>query len=597
MDKKKYTFDDFVAKRRLRWQESHSAEYDKRLTTSICNEILDSKELRCEVIKKPHLLIECCFSIVDKSKKTVPFFLNEVQRDFIGKLEKYGTSKPYFILKGRQQGFTTLITAIQLAYAIVRKNFAGFTLADRDDNTKSIFMDKAKQMYNGLPQRLKPTEKFNSANELYFEKLNSSLRIASASANVGRSRTLSFIHYSEVAFYNCPLSDLQKSIGEAATGDALCIYETTANGFNEAKALWDSGSCNNLFYEWWKTKEYTSTDYDYLSTPDSWLQARLKSLEKLGLSKEQRTWYAKKYCSYIDKSSIKQEYPCSPEEAFVTSGNCIFNKDEISEYLSTFDIKSRIGMFEYDKIATPIFSPSGAIIGCTYSIENIRFIDTPTGFISIVEEPYQEKRDNFLLKKPYVIGADTAGTGKDYFTAKVIDNTNGKCVATLRKQYIDEDIFAEQLYCLGTYYNNGLIGVETNYSRHPVLHLRSLGYENLYISKSMSTYSEEQKKHYGFITTSVSRPIIISNLVSIMRENIYLETDRQTLVEMTTFIKHEDGKVSACNGAHDDLVMASAIAHYIGNDYEHNMLKIDTSSDFLTSNFSISQKNDTYLEW
>ena len=66
---------------------------------------------------------------------------------------------------------------------------------------------------------------------------------------------------------------------------------------------------------------------------------------------------------------------------------------------------------------------------------------------------------------------------------------------------------------------------------------------------------------------------------------------------MTTFIKHEDGKVSACNGAHDDLVMASAIAHYIGNDYEHNMLKIDTSSDFLTSNFSISQKNDTYLEW
>ena len=586
-----------ISKRKLRWQETGDIEYDKMLTCAICDKILDNPELREQIIKKPYLLIECCFTIVDKSKRNVPFFLNDVQKDFISKIEKLGTSKPFFVLKGRQQGFTTVITAIQLAYAIVRKNFSGFTLADRDDNTKAIFIDKAKLIYNNLPERLKPTERFNSVNELFFDKLNSSWRIASATSNVGRSRTLSFIHYSEVAFFHCALSDLQKSIQEAAIKDALCIYETTANGFNEAKELWDSHACHNLFYEWWKTPEYVSNEYEYLENTDTWLTKRLETLKKLGLNREQRTWYAKKYSSYIDKSSIKQEYPCSPEEAVVSSGSCIFNKDEISEYLSAFDVKSTLGMFEYDKIAHPVMSPEGKLLGCTYSIENIQFIDTPSGFISIVDMPYNKINDLKQSTKPYVIGADTAGTGKDFFTAKVIDNSSGRCVATLRKQYIDEDLFAEQLYCLGKFYNNALIGVETNYSRHPVIHLRTLGYENLYISRSMSTFKSESEKHYGFITTAVSRPIIISNLVSVMRENLYLETDKETLKEMTTFIKRDDGKCAACDGAHDDLVMASAIARYIGIDYEHNIVDTDTGSDFLSKHFSDSLQKDTFLEW
>ena len=236
------------------------------LTEAIARKILSEENLRKAVFEKPYLLIECCFCVVDKKRRTIPFFLNEVQRDFIEKIETQGRQKPYFILKGRQQGFTTLITAIQLSFAIVRRNFSGFTVADRDDNTKAIFTDKAKAMYNDLPEILKPKERFNSVNELFFDKLNSSWRIASASSNVGRSRTLSFIHFSEVAFYKCSISDLQKSIAEAATQDALCIYETTANGFNEAKELWDNGSCYNLFYEWWKTKEYVSYEYEYFNS-------------------------------------------------------------------------------------------------------------------------------------------------------------------------------------------------------------------------------------------------------------------------------------------------------------------------------------------
>ena len=592
-----YKIADFVTKRKKRWEEKHDIEYDEVLVRAIAKEILSSPELVAEVRAKPHLLIECCFSLVDKNKRNVPFFFNDVQRDFIEQIEMHGTKKPFYVLKGRQQGFTTIVTAIVLANSIVKKNFAGFTLADRDDNTKAIFTDKAKVMYNALPDILKPTEKFNSINELYFEKLNSSWRVASASANVGRSRTLSFIHYSEIAFFRCNLSDLQKSIAQAATEDALCIYETTANGFNEAKELWDSGSCVNLFYEWWRTKEYVSTEYEYIDEADGWLTDRLNSLEKRGLSREQLAWYAKKYASYIDKSAIRQEYPCTPEEAFVASGDCIFDKDAISNYLSTFDIKSRLGYFKYEKVPKALTDDYGRVLGYTETIENIEFVESKNGYISIVEEPFKSEKDEPKQEKPYVIGADTAGTGLDYFTAKVIDNTCGRCVATLRKQKMDEDLFAEQLFCLGKYYSDAYIGVEINHSRHPVRVLRKLGYINLYLSKKPTTYGEVPEKDYGFITSSITRPIIISNLVSVMRADIKLETDRQTLLEMTTFVKRDDGKSAAADGAHDDLVMASAIAHYIGQDYKHEMIDKEQEYDALKRNFHVQEAEDTYIEW
>lgn len=68
---------------------------------------------------------------------------------------------------------------------------------------------------------------------------------------------------------------------------------------------------------------------------------------------------------------------------------------------------------------------------------------------------------------PYVIGADTSGDGSDYFVAQVLNNVTGEQVAVLRAQY-DEDEFARQAYCLGKYYNDALLGVEVNFSTHPV---------------------------------------------------------------------------------------------------------------------------------
>jgi len=594
---------DIIAKRKRIWEEKHDLELDRELVRASVRKILSDINLVNEIRAKPYLLIEVAFYIVDKKKKSVPFFLNEVQRDFISKYEEWGTKKAYFILKGRQQGFTSLITAMQLSFAIVQKNFSGFTLADSGDNTRAIFNDKARTVYTRLPEELKPTEKFNSVNELFFDKLNSSWRIATATDQVGRSRTLNFVHFSEVAFYECSLANLQKGIGEAMTEDAFRVYETTANGFNEAKDLWDSNTCYNLFYEWWRTSEYRSNEYEYLETNDPWLLERIEVLKSKGLDKEQITWYCKKYDSYLDKNTIKQEYPITPEEAFISSGDCVFNKEALVNQIIHCQALQPLkkGYFTYKKIANPIKDSKGETVDIEWQIKDIEFEERVDGYITIHEEPrvkYDNDEKIIIAKCPYVLGGDTAGTGIDYFTGKMIDNTNGRTVATLRKQKIDEDLYGEQMLCLAKYYNDALIGIETNYSRHPIRVIQKYGYTNLYLRERVDEVSKKVERVYGFETTRKTKPIIIGELVELMRDPS-IEVDTETLKEMTTFVKKDNGKMEAIEGAHDDLVMAKAIAHFVSSQQTTQWIEEKPQDDdFITRNFASSENdNSNFMSW
>lgn len=598
------TIQDIIDKRRRIWSQKKDLDLDKALVRASAVKILSTPSLVAEVQAKPYLLIEVAFYIVNKKRETVPFFLNEVQRDFVDKLETLGTSKPFFILKGRQQGFTSVITAIQLSYAIVRKNFSGFTMADRSDNTMAIFNDKARVVYDRLPEELKPSEKFNSRNELFFDKLNSSWRIATATDQVGRSRTLNFVHFSEVAFYECSLADLQAGIGEAITAGAIQVYETTANGFNEAKDLWDSGSCHNLFYEWWRTQEYRSNEYEYLETTDSWLIERKKVLEEKGLDREQITWYCKKYAGYLDKNTIKQEYPITPTEAFISSGDCVFDLEALNNQLvrAAGLQPAKQGYFTYHKKGVPIVNSLGETEDVEWRITDIEFVADRDGCITIHEEPQvkRNKENEVVGKAPYVIGGDTAGSGEDYFTGKVINNLTGRTAATLRRQKMDEDLYAEQMYCLGMYYHEALIGIETNYSRHPMRVLqKKYSYPNLYMRQRLDKLTDKTEEVVGFETTVRTKPIIIGELVELMRDDPTIEVDVPTLKEMTTFVKKENGKQEAIEGAHDDLVMAKAIAHFISSQQTKKWIDVTPEeSDFIEENFhQEGGGNGEYMSW
>ena len=556
-----YTADYLIERRKIKWNEDHDIERDKIFRTTVAAEIVNNKTLLNELKENPEKLIELVFIIVDKEKNTVPFFLNEVQKDFFNKVDKAKkdykkgliTSISFLILKGRQQGFTTAITAYQLSCTILNKNFEGYTIADSSSNAESIFENKAKYMYSNLPSCLKPTEKYNNKRQMRFEKINSTWAIDSATKEMGRSRTINFLHASECAFWAFGIAVTQASLGEALTKDSVKIYESTANGFNDYQTMWDSGVHINCFYEWWRTKEYSinfetsEIEAEFLKnvdTKEEWIYQRLKWLkEEKKLLNSQLYWYFKKYQGYIEKDTIKQEYPCTAEEAFISSGQCIFDTEILIHRLEEIKDKKplKTGYFTYDEEAI--------VRGI---VKNIQWVNDKNGYIKIYEKP--------SLKK-YTIGGDTAGDGSDSFIGQVLDAKTGNQVAVLAHQ-MDSDIYARQMYCLGKYYDNALIAIETNYDSYPIKELERLGYKNFYMREREDKITGRIEKKYGFATTKITRPIIINDLVRIARDFPELLNDVETINEMLVFIKNESGRPEAQIGFHDDRVMALAIAHH-----------------------------------
>lgn len=586
----KYTTDFLIQKRKDKWQELHSIEHDKELRDAIGQRLLEDHELLCEIRKHPEKLIELFFVVVDKDQRTIPFFLNDVQRDFINTLnraiedfdEGRATDISLLVLKGRQQGFTTLVTAYQLSCSILNRNFQGYTLADTSDNAEAIFQNKAKFPYGQLPDVLKPTEKFNNRKQLLFEKINSSWEVDTATKDVGRSRTVNFFHGSECAFWKDGISPIQAALGEALTKNCIKIYESTANGYNDYQKMWDSGAHINCFYEWWQTKEYridfrNGQKKEFLHDVDTkkgWIWERLKWLrDDKGLEPEQLYWYFNKYNKYLDKSLIKQEYPCYPHEAFLLSGKNVFDTTVILERIGKLQKPIKTGYFAYDYDGL--------------RISNIRWVTDKGGYIKIYQLP------NTPEVTEYCIGGDTAGEGSDFFTGHVINAGTGHQAAVLRHQF-DADQYTRQMYCLGKYYKNALIGIEANFDSYPIKELQRLSYPNQYVREAVDTYTGKTEKRFGFKTTSLTRPTIISRLVEIIRDHSETVNDRETLEELLTIVRNEKGRIEAPVGGHDDMMMGLAIAHEIRDQvvFPSNVIRAQEKHQF-----NIERENSTHYDY
>lgn len=217
-------------------------------------------------------------------------------------------------------------------------------------------------------------------------------------------------------------------------------------------------------------------------------------------------------------------------------GKTIFNAAAVQERLSKIGDPVAVGEFvyEYDGL----------------TVTGIRFVEDASGSVRIYKQPEKGKR--------YAIGGDTAGEGSDWFVGQVVDADGSQC-AVLRHGF-DEDVYARQMYCLGMYYNAAVVAVEINYSTHPVRELERLRYPRQYVRESIDTYTHKPTQQYGFRTDSTSRPVAIAELVQFARDQLYRLNDRATLDEMLTFVRNEKGRPEAASGAHDDCIMAFAIA-------------------------------------
>ena len=225
-------------------------------------------------------------------------------------------------------------------------------------------------------------------------------------------------------------------------------------------------------------------------------------------------------------------------------GKTVFNARAIQNRLETAPKPIKVGYFIYDYDGL--------------NITNIRWQNDKSGYIKIYQLP------NTPAMTKYSIGGDTAGEGSDYFTGHVLDAKTGDQVAVLRHQF-DADQYTRQMYCLGTYYSNALIGIEANFDSYPIKELQRLGYMNQYVREAQDTYTGRTEKRFGFKTTSLTRPTIISRLIEIVREECHKLNDKDTLEELLTIVRNEKGRIEAPQGGHDDMMMGLAIAYEVMN--------------------------------
>jgi len=244
--------------------------------------------------------IEDRFLIIDKTQKEVPFKLNAIQNKFI----KDATGRDC-ILKARQQGFSSLILAIFATDFLMKENSLSVVVADIADNALDL-LGRVKNYIKSY-ERIAGTKvplKYNSKYELANSANGARYIIGTAeNSNFGRSKTITNLHLSEAAFYK-NFEPMMASAGTALVPGGKCIIETTANGFNDFKRFWDKTTLHETAF---KQLFYPARDF--------YEQAFLKSeRQRLGRLYE-------------------QEYPESPLEAFLTSGDMYFDRDALAWYM------------------------------------------------------------------------------------------------------------------------------------------------------------------------------------------------------------------------------------------------------------------------
>ena len=501
-------------------------------------------------------------SIRTKEGKLAPLVLNEPQERYYQALaERFRAGKPVrvIVLKARQMGFSTLSEAILYWLTATAEHTDAMVIAHKEDATANLFR-MTKLYYESTPEPLKPMRAASNAQELVFDRpsgqkgsrgLHSRIRCATAGGQgVGRSDTLRAVHMSEFAFWPGNKMATYTGIMQAVPDlpGTMVIIESTANGFDEFKQLWDNAveaqrrgdedGFMPLFFPWHEMKTYRrAVPRNFQRTEEEEKLAELYDLDDEQLS--WRRWCIRNNCGG-DERIFRQEYPATPDEAFLATGSCVFDQEKIvpwREIVRTKKAETGSFRFEYDGLR----------------ISEIEW-QRGNGPIRIYKKPEPGV--------PYVIGGDIAGTGSDEFVGMVLDNRTGEQVAVLKHQQ-DETMYTRQMYCLGKYYNDALIGIETNYSTYPQKELERLGYKNFYVREYMDTYTGKLSTAFGFVTNSKTRTPIIDALKVVVKEALETIVDYETLGEMLTFIYDENWRMQAEVGAHDDLVMALAIAHQI----------------------------------
>ena len=248
-----------------------------------------------------------------------------------------------------------------------------------------------------------------------------------------------------------------------------------------------------------------------------------------------RRWCVKNNCQG-SVVKFQQENPSTFDEAFIASGDCAFDKEQLVKQLK--------------KNIKPI------------AIGNIILDDYSWKFKADLQGDFKfYKPLEARIKEEYIVTGDAcSGSGLDYAVLIALSKRSNQVIATYRAK-CDSDILADKAMRLASFLHNAEVAIENNsYGFHANLKLRSI-YGNIYKQEKVNTDSGQISDEYGWNTNSKTRADMIGELKEDIRNGCIDLNDEMIIRECLTFIKNPDtGKEEAQSGAHDDMVITTAIA-------------------------------------
>ena len=418
------------------------------------------------------------------------------------------------ILKARQMGVTTWVAGRFFLRTITQRGVLSVQVAHTRPAAEAIFQ-VVERMWANLPRALREGPLVRSranAGQMVFPMLDSEFRVVSAGEeSAGRGMTVQNLHCSEVARWPGDAAATLAGLRAALAPEGELVLESTPAGaygafYDEWSSAAETGVVRH-FFPWWLEPAYVASSAVELSSEE------LELVRAHGLSREQ-IGFRRRLATHFRGLRV-QEYAEDAVSCFKASGDCCFELDAIA----------------------------------------VRARDLP--------QPLSRRRNGALEiwlpplnAREYLVAVDTAGGGADgdYAAIQVIELVTGLQCAELREKAGVLEL-ARVAASLAREYNGAMIAVERNNHGSGVLaHLEaSEQYRRLY----------EQDGAAGWLTNASTKPRMVSRMGVLLEQQANLFQSRRLLEECRTFVNHGNGRTGAAQGAHDDCLMAMAVAQSV----------------------------------
>jgi hypothetical protein len=314
-------------------------------------------------------------------------------------------------------------------------------------------------------------------------------------------------------------------------------------------------------------------------------------VKDFGLDLEQLMWRRKTIANKCggDLRVFHQEYPATPEQSFLASGQKVFDPYRVAGLLREVE--------QHDPRHTSPDNP-GPVYG-EFRVGSTKREEGRIGEVEIPDKalwvPWREGPKNQpwriwpdwegdLPEAQYVIGSDVSG-GKmdstdepDYQVIQVVNHATKQQVAEYQSR-CEPDELASQILLAAIYFREAVVAVErTGGWGLPVLRklLHEYHYWNLYRAKKVGQQTEKADQKLGWDTNTRTKPILVSGMqVRLREEDFGGIRSRRLAGEVNSYVRDDKGRAGAAPKAYDDLLMAYMIAQYVAS--ERPLMDFDDS--------------------